>query len=334
MKRVGIGSRRLSGCALAAFCVLGSIVHVHSSRPALTSFRLEPLWQVSVGEGGRRGVIYRGTVCPDGRSYFTESAGRVVALSVHGHITFDVLYHPDVVRTVAAACAPDGQLAVSNGREVVLLVHDGARLQVTGRIALTAFALAWTDDGLVALGQERPMRPVIWRVPAASDTEITPEALTRLEPVADPPAVSMGQLVRDGERIGYVPGGRYELHLFDAGGRPVVRLWRADPSFRAHAAPGFVPPPTPHDHVLAFHVLPGARYVAFVVTHQTQAPQYWESRLSMEVLDETFRLIGTVENGAAFGHPVGVAPNGDPLLMHVTPAGSTITRARLTRISP
>jgi hypothetical protein len=324
----------LGAMVLAVVSLLASVAETRTPSPLPLSFRIEPVWQISLGEGGRRRVIYRAAVCPDGSSYFTESVGRVVRLTAEGQLAFDVLYRPEVVGTLAAACAPDGTLAISTGREVVSLTHDGARFQVAGRIPLAAFALVSTGDGLLALGRDQSLGPVIWRLPATPHPDAAPQIVTVLER-ADWSMVPTGHLVWDGHRarIGFAPGGRYELHVFDNSGHSVQFLLRAEPTFRAHAAPQFVPEPVPPDKLIALHVLPGARYVAFVERIQGHAPNYFESRLSMEVLDDAFRLLGTVENGAAFGHPVGVASNGDLLLMHVTPDRSRLTRAKLVTIA-
>jgi hypothetical protein len=312
-------------------CLLGIVAETRTPPHSQAPFRIEPVWQVSLGDAGRRKVIYRTAVCADGSSYFTESVGRIVGLTADGRVALDVLYQPEVAGTLAAACAPDGSLAISNGKEVLSLTHDGIRFQVTGRVPLTAFALAATGDGLLALGREQSRGAVIWRLPATPGTHVAPETLTVLQS-ADSSMVATGHLVwdRDRARVGFVPGGRYELHLFDSTGRSLQFLLRADPAFRGRNAPQFVPEPYPHDKVIALHVLPGAGYVAFVERVQGHAPGHWESRLSMEVLDDAFGLAGTVENGAAFGHPVGIASDGYLLLMHVTPDRARLTRARLT----
>ena len=295
--------------------------------PAL--YRLEPMWQVSLEEPGRRGVIYRQAVCDDGATYLTDSTGRVVAVNSDGQLYFDLVLDPEALDTIAASCTADGDLLISNGQELTRLRFDGRSLSVVERWPMTAFVLARRASDILALGYASAQEPVIWQVMAASQE---PRVFASLRDVARGSDLPSAQLTWNSvrNRAVYMPSGGAEAHAFAHDGSPAGLFPRPDWSALTRPPSHLMASPGPQDRVLALKALPDGRYLSFAVKHRELGSTGVGSSLVLEVLDEYLQRVGSVENGDGYGHPIGISKGGDVFLAQITPKSSTLTRAKLT----
>lgn len=311
----------------AALWSLGSVVDARSQSRSVPTFRLAPVWRVSVGGPVRHRTIYQLAVCHDGSSYFTDSRGRIVHLTPEGETSL-ATSTPDAHEAHAAACRPDGNLTVATPGAVVSFNRVGDGLAVVQRIASTVASLTVVDEALVGVGYDARLRPVLVRLSLPGLEPAAPETLTVMRSV---PAtgISQGALFWDGQRLGYVPARRYEIHTFDRDGRPLGFETRADPTFRGMPPAPWAGQARPTDYVSAFIPLGTDRYLSFVVKYDDLSPGYSRSHTALEMLDGRLRLTGAIENDKVFGLPAGAAADGDVLFFGVTPEGSWVTRARL-----
>ena len=290
--------------------------------------RLELVWQVAL-PGAQRRTAYRAAVCADGTLYALDSRGTISAVKATGDLAFTTT-HPDVVGMTAVACASTGELLVWNGHDVVtLLPGETGELDLVDRqpFAGHVFRVVPAAEATLALALDEQGRGQIVRFSASGTEEVT-----RLEATRDPQAVVDGMIVYDSDsrRIGYVPGGQYQLHSFDEHGRLVALYPRADPSFRSLPSPAGLMPasPAPRDRVIAVHALPDGNLLTQVTRFSGAGSSEVRPQVVMEILDERFNLLATVED--YLGRLQGVSTDGSVFLTDIRlPAGRAV-RARLT----
>lgn len=182
---------------------------------------------------------------------------------------------------------------------------------------------------LFLLTFDRLLKGIVVRL---ASLQAEPVTVARLDSREDPQSVVAGQLVRHGAQrlIGVVPGGRYELHVFNReGGRAAIRS-RVDTSFPlVDSPPGLFPVRrSPRNTVLAQLELPDGRFMAQVASYEEVSPDHSRGAAALEILDESFSLLETVA-GPHLGRLAGVSNDGALYFMDIRPSGGRLVKAKL-----
>ena len=324
-------TRSLKGCSLVVLaCVL-------AAQAQNTATRLVQDWQAFIGQGASSAVSeYQAAVCPDGSTYASDGADRVVEVDAHGQTLFDQRNLPDIKSVAAIACDAGSRLVVVTARPRLINVvqpMNGALV----RTSSYSLESPVTPRRIVAAG----MGYVILGMASGGSAPLHLLSQTGAEQIAFGPkpeqatdailrAIANGSIVWDArrQRLTLAPESPYYLYSFSADGHLLRGAAVGGPEFQPTITDWATGMKLPGDRVTGIALLPSGGFATEVVRTRPTDSGTWRHDATVELLDVNFRVTARIDDPP--GDLQGADDRGNLYFTRVAPeAGAYVTRSHL-----
>ena len=297
--------------------------------------RLVQDWQAFIGQRASSAVSeYRAAVCPDGSTYVSDGAARVIEVDAHGQTLFDQHNLPDITSVSAIACDAMSRLVVVTARPRLINVVQAMNGALV-RTSSYALESPITPHRIVAAG----MGYILLGVTPEGGAPLHLLGQTGSEQLAFGPklehatdamlrAIANGSIVWDGrrQRLMLAPEVPYVVYSFSADGRLLRAADVGGPEFQPTITDWATGMKLPGDLVAGIALLPSGGFATEVIrTHQTESGT-WRHDATVELLDVSFSVMARMATPP--GELQGADDRGNLYFTRVAPeAGVYLTRA-------
>ena len=261
-------------------------------------------WQAFIGQRAWSAVSdYQAAVCPDGSTYVSDGADRVVEVDGHGQTLFDQHNLSDIRSVAAIACDASSRLVVVTTRPRLINVvqpMNGALV----RTSSYALESAVTPHRMVAAG----MGYIVLGLASGGSAPLHLLGQTGNEQMAFGPkpgnasdaalrAITNGSIVWDShrQRLTLVPESPYRVSSFSADGHILRDADVGGPEFQPTITDWATGMKLPGDRVTGIALLPSGGFATEVIrTHPTDSGT-WRHDATVELLDVNLNVTARID---------------------------------------
>jgi len=302
-----------------------------------TASRLVQDWQAFIGQTASSAVSeYRAAVCPDGSTYVSDGADRVVEVDAHGQTLFDQHNLPDIRSVAAIACDASSRLVVVTARPRLINVvqpMNGALVRTSSyslESPVTPRRIVAAGLGYIMLGLAPGESAPLHLLGQTGNEQIgfgpKPEHATdaALRAIAD------GSIAWDArrQRLTLAPESPYYIYSFSADGHMLREADVGGPEFQPTITDWATGMKLPGDRVTGIALLTSGAFATEVIRSRPTDSGTWRHVATIELLDVNLSITSRIDDPP--GDLQGADDRGDLYFTRVVvDAGVYLTRMHI-----